>query len=382
MSKTRITLTREELYEQVWTEPMVHIAKRLGLSDRGLAKLCERHDIPVPPRGWWAKKQHGRAVRRKALPPGGAETELVFHSSDVETQRPSDAPEVAREKDPAWRIVVPDDLPISHPLIRQAVAAIHQAAREASKHGVLRWQDRYQAKLVKPGKGHLDIAVSKASVARASRIMQALFSAFERRGFTVRVSENGETVATVLNEPIQIALIERLKQVRVKGTYGTSVDLEPSGRLMLRIGSSYQNAGVADSPSRRVEDALNRFVASLVRRALLAKHERVVRAERQARWEVRDQEQRLVQQARDSEALRRRRLATAVARWSRHQRRIAFVQSVEARIRDGSVDARAEQWLEWATDFLKATDPIGELLDDPWPTAPLRAATSMPWHWK
>ncbi len=361
---------------------MVHIAKRLGLSDRGLAKLCERRDIPVPPRGWWAKKHHGRAVRPKALPPGGAETELVFHSSDVETQRPSDPPEVAREKDPAWRIVVPDDLPISHPLIRQAVAAIHRAAREASKHGVVRWQDRYQAKLVKPGKGDLDIAVSKASVARASRIMQALFSAFERRGFTVRISENGETVATVLDEPIQIALIERLKQVRVKRTYGTSVDLEPSGRLMLRIGSSYQNAGVADSPSRRVEDALNRFVASLVRRALLVKHERALHAERQARWEVHEHEQRLAQQERDSEALRRRQLATAVARWSRYQRRIAFVQSVEARIRSGSVDARAEQWLEWATDFLKGTDPIGELLDDPWPTAPLRAATSMPWHWK
>jgi hypothetical protein len=382
MSQTRITLTREELYEQVWTEPMVHIAKRLGLSDRGLAKLCARYDIPVPPRGWWAKKQHGRAVRRIALPPGGAETELVFHSSDIEMQRPSDPPEVEREKDPAWRIAVPEDLPISHPLIKRAVAAIRQAAREDSKHGAVRWQDRYQAKLAKPGKEHLDIAVSKASVARASRIMQALFSAFERRGFTVRISENGETVVTVLNEPFQISLVERLRQVRVKRTYGTSVDLEPSGRLMLRIGSSYQNAGVADSPSRRVEDSLNRFVANLVRRALLAKHERALHAERQARWEVHEQEERLAQQERDSEGLRRRRLATAVARWSRHQRRIAFVQSVEARIRECSVDARAEQWLEWATDFLKATDPIGELLDDPWPTAPLRAATSMPWHWK
>lgn len=219
-------------------------------------------------------------------------------------------------------------------------------------------------------------------MSRASRIMQALFSAFERRGFTVRVSEVGETVVSVLDEPFQIALIERLRQVRVKRTYGTSVDLEPSGRLMLRIGASYQNAGVADSPSRRVEDSLNRFVANLVRRALLAKHERALRAERQARWEVHEEEQRLAQQERDSEELRRRRLATAVARWSRHQRWIAFVQAVEARIRDGSVDARAEQWLEWATDFLKATDPIGELLDDPWPKAPLRAATSMPWHWK
>jgi hypothetical protein len=45
---------------------------------------------------------------------------------------------------------------------------------------------------------------------------------------------------------------------------------------MLRIGSSHQNAGVADSPSRRVEDSLNRFVTNLVRRVLLAKHERAL----------------------------------------------------------------------------------------------------------
>lgn len=358
---------------------------RLGLSDRGLAKLCTRYSVPVPPRGWWAKKQHGRAVRRIPLPPGGAATEVAFYPSDVEPQHSSDPPEVEREKDPAWRIAVPDDLAISHPLVKQAVVALRQAARDALKRGVLRWQDRYQAKLAKPGEGHLDLAVSKASVSRASRIMQALITAFDRRGFTVRVTEKNETVVAVLDEPFQIALIERLKQVCVKHTYGTSVDLEPSGRLMLRIGSSYQNAGVSDTASRRVEQSLNRFVVNLVRRALLAKHERALHAERQARWQVHEEEARLAQQARDSEALRRRELATAVARWGRHQRRIAFVHAVEAHIRESSFDADrsgAEQWLEWAAGFLNASDPIGELLADPWPTAPLRAATSMPWNWK
>jgi len=46
-----ILLTRSELYEQVWATPMSTLAKRHGLSDRGLAKLCERHQIPVPAQG-------------------------------------------------------------------------------------------------------------------------------------------------------------------------------------------------------------------------------------------------------------------------------------------------------------------------------------------
>jgi hypothetical protein len=159
--------------------------------------------------------------------------------------------------------------------------------------------------LVKPGAGHLDIAVSKASVPRASRILQALLAAFDRRGFAVRVTEKNETFVTVLGEAFQIALVERLKQVTVKHTYGTGVDLKPSGRLMLRIGSSYHNASVSDSTTRRIEDSLNRFVVNLVRRALEAKRERALHAERQERWAIQDEKNRLAQQQRDSEALRR-----------------------------------------------------------------------------
>lgn len=59
MSNEPLLVTRETLYLQVWSEPIMHVATRMGLSGRGLGKLCARHGIPVPPRGWWAKKRHG-----------------------------------------------------------------------------------------------------------------------------------------------------------------------------------------------------------------------------------------------------------------------------------------------------------------------------------
>jgi hypothetical protein len=259
MRKQRIALTREALYREVWSEPIVHVASRLGLSGRGLGKLCARHEIPVPPRGWWAKKQHGYRVRQTPLPEISAKEQIVLEAREP-VDKSDDPPEIAREKTAEWRIDVPEDLAISHPLVKRSAAAARKAGREVSKNRVVRWQDRYQAKLVKPGAGHLDVAVSKASLPRASRVLQALLVAFDRRGFAVRVTEKNETFVTVLGEAFQIALVERLKQVAVKHTYGTGVDLEPSGRLMLRIGSSYQNAGVSDSTSRRIEDLLNRFV--------------------------------------------------------------------------------------------------------------------------
>jgi hypothetical protein len=63
------TLTRQALYELAWSEPIDALAKKLSLSGRGLAKICIAADIPVPPRGYWAKKQAGKLVSRPALPP-------------------------------------------------------------------------------------------------------------------------------------------------------------------------------------------------------------------------------------------------------------------------------------------------------------------------
>ena len=140
-----------------------------------------------------------------------------------------------------------------------------------------------------------------AEVQRGDAVVEPLLVAFDRRGFAVRITDKNETFVTVMDEAFQIALVERLKQVTVKHTYGNRVDLEPSGRLMVRIGASYHNAGVSDSESRRVEEFLNRFVVNLVRRAHEAKRQRAVNAERQQRWAAQDEKNRLAQQQRDSE---------------------------------------------------------------------------------
>src|SRR5690606_11576503 len=46
------TMTREELYNAVWTTPMSRLAEDYGISGNGLAKICDREDIPYPPRGY------------------------------------------------------------------------------------------------------------------------------------------------------------------------------------------------------------------------------------------------------------------------------------------------------------------------------------------
>jgi hypothetical protein len=387
MFAKNLTLTREDLYRQIWSEPIVHVAKRLALSDRGLAKLCARHSIPVPPRGWWAKKQHGHPVRQVPLLPNNnphAET-IVLHAPESEPPVTfSETPECSRENSAEWRIEVPEDLEISHPLVRGVAVAIRRAARERRDFRPVHWNHRFQARLCRPGPGHLEIAVSKPLVPRALRIMQALVTALERRGYPVSVTGRNETIVRVLDKPMQIALIERFKQVVVKRTYGDRVDLEPSGRLRLRVGASYSNSGVEDRPPRLIEGSLNHFISGLVRRALEAKRERAIHEERERRWRIHDDECRRREQERDSERLRVRRLRTLAARWSRHQRLGSFVAAAQQRVGEleGEQQEAAMRWLEWATQHLSQVNPVDAAVRDPWPTAPLRAPAPMPWNWK
>ena len=60
--------TRRQLYERVWSEPMTTLAKSLAISGVGLAKACRRGDVPVPPRGYWARLNAGQRVARTPLP--------------------------------------------------------------------------------------------------------------------------------------------------------------------------------------------------------------------------------------------------------------------------------------------------------------------------
>jgi len=60
--KDHLKLTREELHDLVWAKPMTQVAKDFQISDRALAKICARKQVPVPPRGYWAKKSAGKNV--------------------------------------------------------------------------------------------------------------------------------------------------------------------------------------------------------------------------------------------------------------------------------------------------------------------------------
>ena len=97
MTNATTTISRAELYQQIWTEPMTKVAPRFGLSDVGLAKVYKRYDIPRPPVGYWAQKQFGKQPAPIPLPSAAAELQAIRFLAEEQVKSTSVAERVRDE---------------------------------------------------------------------------------------------------------------------------------------------------------------------------------------------------------------------------------------------------------------------------------------------
>ncbi len=65
----RAKLSRRELYNLVWSTPMVNLVDDVGVSAVAIARICRELEIPYPPKGYWRKSiENRRAIKRPKLP--------------------------------------------------------------------------------------------------------------------------------------------------------------------------------------------------------------------------------------------------------------------------------------------------------------------------
>jgi hypothetical protein len=91
MAKESIKFTRAELYDKIWSTPAIKLAEEFGISGRGLGKMCAQFNIPVPPRGYWAKLAVGKPMQKTPLPPSkpNSRDEIRIEPSPTDTAEDS-----------------------------------------------------------------------------------------------------------------------------------------------------------------------------------------------------------------------------------------------------------------------------------------------------
>ena len=62
------TWNREELYRDIWETPMLRLTEKYNVSAVMLGKVCRKLKIPVPGRGYWARKAAGQKLTIRPLP--------------------------------------------------------------------------------------------------------------------------------------------------------------------------------------------------------------------------------------------------------------------------------------------------------------------------
>lgn len=67
MTWKKTSFERQKLFDEVWTTPVTKLAKEYSLSDVGLRKICVALDVPLPPRGYWAKLAAGKTIPKPPL---------------------------------------------------------------------------------------------------------------------------------------------------------------------------------------------------------------------------------------------------------------------------------------------------------------------------
>ena len=97
MQHVHLRLTREELHNLVWAKPMTQVAQDFQISDRAMAKVCAKKQVPAPPRGYWAKKNAGKHIPAIPLPRFVAKPPKEEKDKVNPTQRVAGRPKIHSE---------------------------------------------------------------------------------------------------------------------------------------------------------------------------------------------------------------------------------------------------------------------------------------------
>ena len=380
-----VTLTREELYKRIWATPMSRLAREYGLSDRGLAKICERYRIPRPPRGYWAKRQFGQNPRQTPFPkekdPPGRKIALW----------PGTAPDPSedRRSEPRIEVVVPEVVAELHPLVARTEKSLRSARSDESG-------------LVSPrAKKAMRVSVAPDSIDRAVRILDSLVRALEKLDYPVEASVDDKgrprTVATVKDEEVEFHLIEktrreerqlsereqRLKERDSWRYRDSQYQYFPTSLLSLQILTSAKYGMTrtwSDLKKCRLEKRLGLFVTALESTSLAIKRNRLEAEERERRWaeeaRIRRQNRRLI----EAEEERVKYLGKQVDEWQQSQGIREFIETVKlvAVSRAGQMvdEIELEGWIEWAEAQADRLDPLAKT-----PPSILDNKPKWGWYW-
>lgn len=331
------TLSREALYELIWSTPISKIGPSLGVSGTAISKICRKLDVPRPPRGYWARLAHGYSVDKPVLPEACSETP----ESHVLT------PPVSRPRRP-----VPVDAESPMIRVKARIDQYHDIVADVRSILVDGWEDHYGRIGSK-----CSVNVSRSSIPRACRILDALILELELRGHSVSLEDTG-IACEIEGEPIRIELHEPSRRQEHRESDRIEWKHHPTGQLALTLCSRYlmnYSTRWSDGKTEQLEELLGEVVATLDHAPIIIAEAKEEEYRQHLAWErewlVRQRELDRYRFTRDR--------ASAIDDLVDNHEKAGKIRDLVSKIESASaVPAAARRLARWANSYADHLDPL------------------------
>jgi len=352
----QVKLTREELYQLVWSQSMVSLAKKFQISDNGLRKTCIRWNIPLPNAGHWVKLQFGKKVQKKPLPArlGGGNEIILVQRSENDTTDPALSALANRteeiKKDKRLNLDTPAKLISPHNLIIEVRDALRsdKPGRQYNYIGVV-----FSRKAI-------DIRVSPQLINRALLFLDTLIKALIARGHEVS-TRNDFAYAIVNGQDFKICIKEKMKKVVIKDGWDRT-ELHPTGMLTFTI-DHFTIREWKDG-----KHPLEYYIPQIIAKLEIASDEINKEHERQRlHFEALREKERLAKaeiEKKVAELKRFKNLLKDSKRWNKANLLRQYIDAVENYSAANSQIGDIQDWLNWARKKADWYDPLINGKDD------------------
>lgn len=360
------SFTRQQLYDLVWSKPIIQLGKDLGISDQGISKACRRNDIPTPPLGYWSKLAHGKSVRQPPLENKKFKPDDQVHVSPGVKMRPKlQMPEVASPTEARCQVVAPVEITQAPAPQAQKpdplIGRLEKGLRKAKS------SDGFIYNTFGPFK----IKVTPEQADRTLRILSSIVLAAREEGWAIdkdNLQIQGETIQIAITETLDsIPHVPTPREIKEKERYSWTripeKDYFPSGLLKLAItNADYLGVRVnwADGKKQRLENVLPGFIEGLAEAADAKTRKRLDREEQSRRFELEQRRREEERRHQEIDRVRGAILKDFAAKHRQAKELSVFVGTVKAKFA-GRLDQdlpAVREWIEWAEGYVKRIDPL------------------------
>jgi len=354
-----VTLSRKELYELVWEEPMLTLSRKFKISDTGLRKICIRLKIPMPKAGHWQKLKFGKKVKRTPLPvvkEPYLQTSLELRNEEGTYTIPEPSPVKSLQRE-IERFLNRNNSAVEKPgRADKLVSELYKILR-AQKPDTHEYINA-----VRTFRESLDTRVAKELVPRATQFWDSLIKTLQLRGHAVSL-RNLETYATIEEHDFQVLLREKFKmQVIRDGNWDRRI-FHPTGILSFQV-KAYPSKEWKDG-RLSIEQQLPAIMAWLEIQGKEKKADRQEYIRKENERKERERVQAAFEKRRAEEMVAFKTLLQKAARWHKANNLRNYIAELASKHLPGeNQDKDFLEWQEWARSKADWYDPFTEIHDE------------------